>query len=74
MHNKYRTSVTMMFPVGLWGTTLTENTSDNKELFVRTTIRELVVYLVFLVDMCLCKYLILPYTFFCLLFFVAVFV
>lgn len=42
--------------VGLWGTTLTENTSDNRELFVRTTLRELLVYLVFLVDICLCKY------------------
>ncbi|XP_028982895.2 polycystic kidney disease 2-like 1 protein [Betta splendens] len=44
------------FIKGLWGTTLTENTSDNRELFVRTTIRELVVYLVFLVDMCLLTY------------------
>lgn len=41
--------------VGLWGTTLTENTSNNRELFVRTTLRELLVYLVFLVDICLCK-------------------
>ena len=41
---------------GLWGTTLTENTSDNRELFVRTTLRELVVYIFFLVDICLCKY------------------
>lgn len=35
---------------------MTENTSNNRELFVRTTLRELVVYLVFLVDICLCKY------------------
>uniref|UniRef100_A0A8C7CCJ4 Polycystin 2 like 1, transient receptor potential cation channel n=1 Tax=Oncorhynchus kisutch TaxID=8019 RepID=A0A8C7CCJ4_ONCKI len=42
--------------VGLWGTTLTENTSDNRELFVRTTLRELLVYLVFLVDICLLTY------------------
>jgi len=41
---------------GFWGTTLTENTSNNRELFVRTTLRELLVYLVFLVDICLCKY------------------
>ncbi|XP_055757871.1 polycystic kidney disease 2-like 1 protein [Salvelinus fontinalis] len=41
---------------GLWGTTLTENTSDNRELFVRTTLRELLVYLVFLVDICLLTY------------------
>uniref|UniRef100_A0A8C8ICF6 Polycystic kidney disease 2-like 1 protein n=1 Tax=Oncorhynchus tshawytscha TaxID=74940 RepID=A0A8C8ICF6_ONCTS len=40
----------------LWGTTLTENTSDNRELFVRTTLRELLVYLVFLVDICLLTY------------------
>uniref|UniRef100_A0A3Q1IC67 EF-hand domain-containing protein n=1 Tax=Anabas testudineus TaxID=64144 RepID=A0A3Q1IC67_ANATE len=44
------------FIKGFWGTTLTENTSDNRELFVKTTIRELVVYLVFLVDMCLLTY------------------
>ncbi|KAK7901704.1 hypothetical protein WMY93_018473 [Mugilogobius chulae] len=44
------------FIKGLWGTTLTENTSDNRELFVRTTLRELVVYLVFLVDICLLTY------------------
>uniref|UniRef100_A0A8C6SGU8 Polycystic kidney disease 2-like 1 n=1 Tax=Neogobius melanostomus TaxID=47308 RepID=A0A8C6SGU8_9GOBI len=41
---------------GLWGTTLTENTSDDRELFIRTTLRELVVYLVFLVDICLLTY------------------
>lgn len=44
------------FFLGLWGTTLTENTSNNRELFVRTTLRELLVYLVFLVDICLCKF------------------
>ncbi|XP_028324033.1 polycystic kidney disease 2-like 1 protein [Gouania willdenowi] len=41
---------------GLWGTTLTENTSDNKEKLLRTTLRELLVYLVFLVDICLLTY------------------
>ncbi|XP_047459185.1 polycystic kidney disease 2-like 1 protein [Mugil cephalus] len=41
---------------GLWGTTLTENTSNNRELFVRTTLRELLVYVVFLVDICLLTY------------------
>ncbi|XP_068597658.1 polycystin-2-like protein 1 [Brachionichthys hirsutus] len=40
----------------LWATTLTENTSNNRELFVRTTLRELLVYLVFLVDICLLTY------------------
>ncbi|XP_056147434.1 polycystic kidney disease 2-like 1 protein [Lampris incognitus] len=44
------------FIKGLWGTTLTENTSDDRELFVRTTLRELLVYLVFLVDICLLTY------------------
>lgn len=46
----------MNISAGLWGTTLTENTSDDRELFVRTTLRELLVYLVFLVDICLCEY------------------
>lgn len=40
---------------GLWGTTLTENTAENRELYVKTTLRELLVYIVFLVDICLCK-------------------
>uniref|UniRef100_A0A3Q3WFN4 Uncharacterized protein n=1 Tax=Mola mola TaxID=94237 RepID=A0A3Q3WFN4_MOLML len=44
------------FIKGLWGTTLTENTSNDRELFVRTTLRELLVYLVFLVDICLLTY------------------
>uniref|UniRef100_A0A3Q3LYW7 Polycystic kidney disease 2-like 1 n=1 Tax=Mastacembelus armatus TaxID=205130 RepID=A0A3Q3LYW7_9TELE len=44
------------FVKGLWGTTLTENTSNNRELFVRTTIRELLIYVVFLVDICLLTY------------------
>ncbi|KAM9847493.1 polycystin-2-like protein 1 [Aulostomus maculatus] len=44
------------FIKGLWGTTLTENTSNNRELFVRTTLRELMVYVVFLVDICLLTY------------------
>ncbi|XP_049926448.1 polycystic kidney disease 2-like 1 protein [Epinephelus moara] len=44
------------FIKGFWGTTLTENTSNNRELFVRTTLRELIVYLVFLVDICLLTY------------------
>ncbi|XP_067092732.1 polycystin-2-like protein 1 [Osmerus mordax] len=41
---------------GLWGTALTENTSGNRELFIRTTLRELLVYVFFLVDMCLLTY------------------
>nr|XP_060623069.1 polycystin-2-like protein 1 [Anolis sagrei ordinatus] len=41
---------------GLWGTTLTENTADDRELYVKTTLRELLVYIVFLVDICLLTY------------------
>ncbi|XP_042314373.1 polycystic kidney disease 2-like 1 protein [Sceloporus undulatus] len=41
---------------GLWGTTLTENTAENRELYVKTTLRELLVYIVFLVDICLLTY------------------
>ncbi|XP_059928483.1 polycystin-2-like protein 1 [Gadus macrocephalus] len=44
------------FVKGLWGTTLTEDNSDNREQFMRTTLRELLVYLVFLVDICLLTY------------------
>uniref|UniRef100_A0A669B9G5 Polycystin 2 like 1, transient receptor potential cation channel n=2 Tax=Oreochromis niloticus TaxID=8128 RepID=A0A669B9G5_ORENI len=44
------------FIKALWGTTLTENTSDNRELFIRTTLRELLVYVFFLVDICLLTY------------------
>nr|XP_020454653.1 polycystic kidney disease 2-like 1 protein [Monopterus albus] len=44
------------FIKGLWGTTLTENTVNNKELYVKTTLRELFIYLVFLVDICLLTY------------------
>ncbi|XP_062070204.1 polycystin-2-like protein 1 isoform X2 [Lepus europaeus] len=41
---------------GLWGTTLTENTAENRELYVKTTLRELLVYIVFLADVCLLTY------------------
>ncbi|OCT70085.1 polycystic kidney disease 2-like 1 protein [Xenopus laevis] len=41
---------------GLWGTTLTENTAENRELYIKTTLRELLVYIVFLVDICLLTY------------------
>ncbi|KAG7279838.1 hypothetical protein CRUP_013748, partial [Coryphaenoides rupestris] len=44
------------FVKGLWGTTLTEDTTNNREQFMRTTLRELLVYLVFLVDLCLLTY------------------
>ncbi|XP_008568826.1 PREDICTED: polycystic kidney disease 2-like 1 protein isoform X2 [Galeopterus variegatus] len=48
--------VSLQYPLGLWGTTLTENTAENRELYVKTTLRELVVYIVFLVDICLLTY------------------
>ncbi|XP_041921583.1 polycystic kidney disease 2-like 1 protein isoform X1 [Alosa sapidissima] len=41
---------------GIWGTTLTEDTKGNRELYVKTTLRELLVYIVFLVDICLLTY------------------
>nr|XP_035920984.1 polycystic kidney disease 2-like 1 protein isoform X3 [Halichoerus grypus] len=41
---------------GLWGTTLTENTAENRELYVKTTLRELLIYIVFLVDICFLTY------------------
>ncbi|XP_048194432.1 polycystic kidney disease 2-like 1 protein isoform X2 [Perognathus longimembris pacificus] len=40
----------------LWGTALTENTAENRELYVKTTLRELLIYIVFLVDICLLTY------------------
>ncbi|XP_074855560.1 polycystin-2-like protein 1 [Carettochelys insculpta] len=41
---------------GLWGTTLTENTAGDRELYIKTTLRELLVYVLFLVDICLLTY------------------
>ncbi|XP_072334894.1 polycystin-2-like protein 1 [Scyliorhinus torazame] len=41
---------------GLWGTKLTENLSNNPELYIRRTLRELLVYIFFLVDICLLTY------------------
>lgn len=41
---------------GLWGTALTENVSNNREKYIRTTLRELLVYLLFLLDICLCEF------------------
>ncbi|NXO15531.1 PK2L1 protein, partial [Oriolus oriolus] len=48
--------VPSLYPTGLWGTTLTENTAENRELYVKTTLRELLVYVMFLVDICLLTY------------------
>ncbi|XP_023689469.2 polycystin-2-like protein 1 [Paramormyrops kingsleyae] len=41
---------------GLWGTTLTENTADDRELYMKTSLRELLIYVFFLVDICLLTY------------------
>uniref|UniRef100_A0A8C5JR05 Polycystin 2 like 1, transient receptor potential cation channel n=1 Tax=Junco hyemalis TaxID=40217 RepID=A0A8C5JR05_JUNHY len=49
-------TVPSLYPTGLWGTTLTENTAENRELYVKTTLRELLVYVMFLVDICLLTY------------------
>lgn len=38
---------------GLWGTRLTENVQDDKDLYVRTTVRELILYLIFLINLCI---------------------
>ncbi|XP_012789905.2 polycystic kidney disease 2-like 1 protein [Sorex araneus] len=41
---------------GLWRTTLTEDTAENRELYVRTALRELLLYALFLLDICLLTY------------------
>uniref|UniRef100_A0A8C9RMB8 Polycystin 2 like 1, transient receptor potential cation channel n=1 Tax=Scleropages formosus TaxID=113540 RepID=A0A8C9RMB8_SCLFO len=41
---------------GLWGTALTEDTGGNRELYVKTSLRELFVYILFLMDMCFLTY------------------
>lgn len=38
---------------GLWGTRQTEDTSDDRELYIRTTIRELIIYLFFIITLCI---------------------
>ncbi|XP_051504612.1 polycystic kidney disease 2-like 1 protein [Myxocyprinus asiaticus] len=41
---------------GLWGTALTKDTKENPELLVKNKFKELLVYIVFLVDLCLLTY------------------
>ena len=36
----------------LWATKMTEDTQNNQEMKIKTTLRELIVYLVFLVILC----------------------
>jgi len=38
---------------GLWGTRQTEDISSDRELYIRTTIRELIIYLFFVVTLCI---------------------
>ena len=51
--------------LALWATRMTEETKDNRELHIKTTLRELLVYLVFLVILCIGKlmYLLKMYCF-----------
>ena len=50
----------MLIFSGMWASR--EMTSkEDREIFVRTTIRELIVYLIFLVVFCFCKYTTLNY-------------
>uniref|UniRef100_A0A673JP16 Polycystic kidney disease 2-like 1 protein n=1 Tax=Sinocyclocheilus rhinocerous TaxID=307959 RepID=A0A673JP16_9TELE len=42
--------------VGLWGTALRKDTKENPELNVKANLKELLIYIVFLVDLCLLTY------------------
>ena len=43
--------------LGLWRTRLTEsNKEDDREFQVKTTLRELIIYVAFIVILCICKY------------------
>lgn len=50
--------VVFAFPCfkGLWGTRLMEERSTNREKYLKSVLRELVVYLLFLVVLCICEY------------------
>ena len=39
----------VLFRAGFWATRETEDTTTNRELYIRTTLRELFVYLMFLI-------------------------
>jgi len=45
----------------LWSTRQTENTMENRELQFKVTLRELLIYVTFLIDICICE---LCFTFF----------
>ena len=42
--------------VGLWRTRQTEDPDTDPETHVKTTLRELIIYLVFITILCICKY------------------
>lgn len=42
--------------LALWATRQTEETKTNRELYVKTTLRELIIYIVFLIVICVSKY------------------
>jgi len=39
----------------LWSTRQIENTVENRELQFKVTLRELLIYLTFLIDLCICE-------------------
>ncbi|XP_018647036.1 hypothetical protein Smp_129190 [Schistosoma mansoni] len=42
-------------PLGAWATRLTEDTMSNRELYIHTTLRELVIYIFFLITLMIGK-------------------
>lgn len=44
-----------MYSAALWATKETEETEENRELRIKTTLRELLVYLVFIIILCIGK-------------------
>ena len=49
--------LSMLFTVGLWRTRQTEDTKVDRELHIRTTLRELIIYIIFVIILCICKYI-----------------
>ena len=44
------------YSLGLWKTRLTEDTEDDRELYVKTTLRELAIYVGFITILCIREY------------------
>lgn len=40
---------------GLWGTRLMEESNTNREKYLKSVLRELATYLLFLIVLCICK-------------------